>query len=52
MVTATLRDFPQEMNQKGKERIEREKKKGIEGCKKGKKGVWVFNIFFWGALPG
>lgn len=45
MVTATLRDFPQEANQREKERKERGKK-GEEGRGEGKKGAWVFNIFF------
>lgn len=52
MVTAVLRDFPQETNQREKERIEREKR-AKKGKEKGEKGVWVFNIFLLrGPEPG
>lgn len=44
MVTATVRDFPQEKSQRGKK-----DKKGKKGLGKGFKGLWVFNMFFCGA---
>lgn len=44
VVTAALRDFPQEMNQREEREDGKKEKRADEGWVK---GVWVFNIFFW-----
>lgn len=49
MVTATLKDTQQEISPKEKQRMKAGGEGGQRMVRKRQKGVWVFNIFLWGA---